>query len=104
MKLRPIRPKPLIPTLIFAIVSIPFVVADSSLPQASVTGRLRAKIGTFPQRRRGLRAQAGGPGSSEDDPPGPSPPLETWRQTGSESAAGRARTRRVEYTTPSLPR
>src|SRR5579862_2291284 len=37
-------------------------------------------------------------------PSRPFTPLETWRQTGSESAAGRARTRRGEYTTLLLPR
>ena len=47
-------------------------------------------------------AKAGGPGSSEDDLPSPFTPLETRRQTGSESAAERARTRRREYMTPLL--
>src|SRR5262249_22161631 len=87
-KFLPIRPKPLIPTLVFAIVTPPLVGRGPSV----VTEDWRA-----------------GPGAPETRPPVPHPPqtprptlpvpppLETWRQTGSESAAGRAGTRRGEY-------
>ena len=95
-KLRPIRPNPLIPTLIFAIVVRPFVF-DFVSP--SLTRRLRCEIGTksacctgFPAKRR----RAGGEAPRTTLPSG-QPHPRPWRRTGSESAAGRARTRRGEY-------
>jgi len=63
------RPKPLIPTLIFAI-SEPF---SSSVSASSLTGQVREESALFRSAVVSVAWTAGGPGSSEDDPPGPSP-------------------------------
>jgi hypothetical protein len=103
-KFRPILPNPLIPTLVFAIAPEPFVCvcAAASLTTGAVPTPARrpdnapcrnahdpkaTALTRWPQRR------AGGEAPRTTLPSG-LPHPRPWRRTGSEFAAGRARTRR----------
>src|SRR6476646_6457958 len=83
------RPKPLIPTLVLAI-SKPLSAWRSN---SSLTARVREKSVAIRSLREGRRADREAPRTTLPVPH----LLETVRQTGSESAAGRTGTRRSEY-------
>ena len=89
-KLRPMRPNPLMPTRIFAMVPPYRISSESSRVP-------RPALSSPPQRRagKGLRRAASGPEGKLRGRPSPpvAPRSGPSRQTGSESTGGRARTR-----------